>query len=137
MSSRLPVGYRFYWDSNCRFCNSLKALGEVLDWSRRVTFVPLDSDAANIELGHLSEEERWASSHLITPRGEVFSRGDGILALAEQLPLMMPLVVIFRLLPRHRELADKLYGWVSSHRGVPYGGSCKVSFPSPSESSPD
>lgn len=137
MSSRLPVGYRFYWDSQCRFCNSMKRLGEALDWRHRVTFVPLDSDAAYIELGHLTEEEKWASSHLITPRGEVLSRGDGIMGLAEQLPLMRPLVFFFRLLPYHRVLADKMYRWVASHRGVPYGGSCKVSFPTPEESGPN
>lgn len=133
MSHRLPVGYRFYWDSQCRFCNSAKRLGEFLDWRRRVTFLPLDGEAAELELAHLSEDEKWSSSHLITPNGQVLSRGDGIMGLAEQLPLTAPLVFLFRLLPYHRRVADRAYGWVSSHRGVPYGGSCKVSFPNPEE----
>lgn len=133
MTSRLPVGYRFYWDSQCRFCNSAKRLGELLDWRRRVTFLPLDGQAAELELAHLSEEEKWSSSHLVTPNGQVLSRGDGIMGLAEQLPLTAPLVFLFRLLPYHGRLADRAYGWVSSHRGVPYGGSCKVSFAPPEE----
>lgn len=133
MSSRLPVGCRFYWDSNCRFCNSMKRLGEVLDWRSRVTFLPLDSDAASIDLAYLSEEEFWKSSHFVTPNGTIYSRGEGILALAQQLPLTAPLVFIFRLFPYNRQVADRAYRWVASHRGVPYGGSCKVNFPTPEE----
>jgi predicted DCC family thiol-disulfide oxidoreductase YuxK len=126
--SRVPVGYRFYWDSDCRLCNSLKRIGQALDWRSMVTFVPLDSDAANIDLGHMSWEERMSSSHLVSPEGRVLSRGEGALALAALLPLTAPLVFIFRLLPYHAKIADRAYGWVSAHRGVPYGGTCKVSF---------
>ena len=131
--SRLPVGYRFYWDSDCRLCNALKRVGVALDWRHTVTFVPLQSDAAEIDLAHLSYDERMASSHLVTPTGQVHSRGEGVLGLAQLLPLTAPLVFAFRLLPYSSAIADRAYGWVSSHRGVPYGGSCKVQFPSPDE----
>lgn len=133
MSQRLPVGYRFYWDSDCRMCNSLKRLGVALDWFHKVSFLPLNSDPAEIDLGHLEYDEKMASSHLVTPEGRVLSRGEGILGLASLLPLTAPGVFLFRLLPGHHRLADVAYGWVSSHRGVPYGGSCKVQFPSPDE----
>ncbi len=133
MSQRLPVGYRFYWDSDCRMCNSLKRLGTALDWRGQVSFLPLNSDPAEIDLGHLSYDEKMASSHLITPQGQVLSRGEGILGLASLLPLTAPLVFLFRLLPGHHQLADVAYGWVASHRGVPYGGSCKVQFPNPDQ----
>lgn len=132
MSNRLPVGYRFYWDDHCRLCNSLKKLGEALDWSKRVLFLPLLSEPADIDLGHLSLEERMASSHLVAPDDRVFSGGAGILELASLLPLTAPLVFLFRLLPRHKALAERLYRLVSSNRGVPYGGSCKVEFAPPS-----
>ena len=135
--SRVPVGYRFYWDSECRLCNALKRVGVALDWRRLVSFVPLDSDAANIDLGHLAWDERMASSHLVTPEGRVLSRGEGALALAALLPLTAPLVFLFRLFPYHRQIADRAYGWVASHRGVPYGGSCKVSFGAPQEVVPE
>lgn len=130
---RLPVGYRCYWDADCRFCNLMKRVGLALDWGRKITFVPLQSDAAEIDLGHLSYEERMASSHLVTPEGRVYSRGEGVLQLAALLPLTAPLAFLFRLLPAHHALADRLYGWVARHRGVPYGGSCKVEFPAPEE----
>jgi len=129
--SRVPVGYRFYWDSNCRFCNVLKRIGAALDWFGKVTFVPLESDAADIDLGHLSYEEKMASSHLVTPEGRVQSRGEGALELARLLPLVSPLVFLFRLLPGHRAFAERAYDWIARHRGVPYGGSCKVEFPPP------
>ena len=133
-SARLPVGYRCYWDQECRFCNLMRKLGVALDWGRKVTFVPLQSDAAEIDLGHLSYDERMASSHLVTPEGRVYSRGEGALRLAALLPPTAPLVFLFRLLPGHLTLANRLYDWVANHRGVPYGGSCKVQFPeSPSE----
>ncbi len=128
MSNRLPVGYRFYWDEHCRLCNTLKRVGTALDWSHKITFIPLLSDAADIDLGHLTFEQRMASSHLVAPNERVYSGGEGILEVASLLPLMMPFVFLFRLLPKHRALADKLYGFVASHRGVPYGGSCRVNF---------
>lgn len=111
----------------------MKRVGLALDWGRKITFVPLQSDAAEIDLGHLSYEERMASSHLVTPEGRVYSRGEGVLQLAALLPLTAPLAFLFRLLPAHHALADRLYGWVARHRGVPYGGSCKVEFPAPEE----
>jgi predicted DCC family thiol-disulfide oxidoreductase YuxK len=133
--SRLPVGYRVYWDSDCRFCNLMKRVVLTLDWTRKLTFVPLQSDAAEIDLGHLTYDERMASSHLVTPEGRVHSRGEGVLEIGRLLPLIAPLVFLFRLLPHHRLMADRAYGWVASHRGVPYGGSCKVEFPDPSKPS--
>lgn len=133
MSPRVPVGYRFYWDADCRLCNRLKRIFSALDWGHRVTFVPLLSEAADIDLGHLSWEERMASSHLVTPEGRVHSRGEGALELCRLLPLLAPLVFVFRLLPYNRQIADRAYGWIARHRGVPYGGSCKVQFPTPPE----
>ena len=126
MSNRLPVGYRFYWDEQCKLCGSLKKVGEALDWSKRITFVSLFDECAEIDLGHLSFEERMQSSHLVDPQTRVFSRGEGILRLASLLPLTAPLVFLFRLLPGHAAIAEKLYTLVSSHRGVPYGGSCRI-----------
>lgn len=76
----------------------------------------------------MSLEDMSASSHLVSPEGRVYSKGQGILELAAQLPLIAPLVFVFRLLPRHEELADKLYALVAQNRGAPYGGSCQVNF---------
>lgn len=128
MSSRLPVGYRFYWDDHCKLCNALKRVGTALDWSRKVTFIPLLDEAADFDLGHLTIEERMASSHLVTPDARVYSRGRGILKLGSLLPLIAPFVFLFRLLPKSDALAETLYNVVAQNRGVPYGGSCKVDF---------
>ncbi|MCA9779965.1 MAG: DUF393 domain-containing protein [Candidatus Eremiobacteraeota bacterium] len=128
MSSRLPVGYRFYWDDHCKLCNSLKRIGVALDWANKVTFLPLLDEAADVDLGHLTFDERMASSHLVDSKNRVYSRGQGILKLASLLPLTAPFVFIFRLLPKSDWLAEKLYALVAQNRGVPYGGSCKVDF---------
>jgi predicted DCC family thiol-disulfide oxidoreductase YuxK len=128
VSSRLPVGYRFYWDDHCKLCNVCKRIGEALDWSKRITFLPLLSDPADIDLGHLTFEERMASSHLVAPDNRVYSRGAGALKAASLLPLLAPLAFLFRLIPKHEVIVEKIYDFVSSHRGVPYGGSCKVDF---------
>lgn len=131
MSTRIPVGFRVYWDAECRFCRSLMRLGRALDWWDRITFLPLQSEAAALDLAHLTFEEQMASSHLVTPEGQVISRGEGVLAIAALLPLTAPLVFLFRLLPQHLRLANAAYDWVASRRGVPYGGSCKVDFSAP------
>ncbi len=128
MSSRLPVGYRFYWDDQCRLCNTLKAVAQKLDWGKRCDFLPLTSEPAELDLAHLNLDERFSSSHLVTPEGRVYSRGKGILALARLLPLTAPLVFFFHLLPASERLAEKLYDLVAQNRGVPYGGSCQIKF---------
>lgn len=69
-----------------------------------------------------------ASSHLVTPDGKVLSAGQGGLELFALLPLTAPLVFLFRLLPGHGVLVEKLYRVIASNRGVPYGGSCQVDF---------
>ena len=91
-------------------------------------FLPLLSESADIDLAHLSMDERMASSHLVTPQDRVHSRGEGALHLASLLPLLSPFVFLFRLLPKHDVIIEKLYDIISSNRGVPYGGSCKVDF---------
>lgn len=128
MSDRIPVGFRFYWDDHCRFCNLVKKIAEALDWGHRVTFLPLSSAPADIDLGHFSLEEKMASSHLVSPSGQVYSRGEGILGLCQLLPLTVPLVFAFRLLPFNEKIADRVYRFIASNRGVPYGGSCAVDF---------
>jgi len=133
VSSRLPVGHRFYWDDHCKLCNALKRLGVALDWSNKVTFLSLLDEAADVDLGHLTMDERMASSHLVDPNSRVYSRGQGILKLASLLPLTAPLVFLFRLLPKSEQIAEKLYALVAQNRGVPYGGSCKVDFSEGSE----
>lgn len=133
MSSRLPIGYRFYWDDHCKLCNLLKRVGTALDWHGKVTFLPLLDEAADVDLGHLTMDERMASSHLVTPDNQVLSAGQGALGLASLLPLTAPLAFLFRLLPQSDRLVERLYLMVASHRGVPYGGSCQVSFDSDEE----
>lgn len=116
MNSRVPVGYRFYWDSECRACRALKGLYQGLDWFNRITFVPLNSDPAEIDLGHLAYEERISCSHLVTPEGQVFSAGAAMVRMLNLLPLLSPFVFLFRLLPKHEVLANSLYGLFSSEK---------------------
>ena len=73
-------------------------------------------------------DERMASSHLIIPDGRIYSRGEGILGLAQLFPLTAPLVFCFRLLPKNRWIADKLYGLVAENRGTIYSTGQLVNF---------
>lgn len=49
-----------------------------------------------------------------------------MMGLAALLPLTAPFVFLFQLLPKSDLMADKIYGFIARHRGVPYGGTCSI-----------
>lgn len=88
-----------------------------LDRKKAFRFIPLHDPEADDRLGLLSPEERMASSHLIRPDGCILSGPQGILeAVALLLPILRPLIRLYRWLPGSSWLADRLYRWVADRR---------------------
>lgn len=122
--------YTFFYDHDCGFCVRCKTLAHVLDWRRRVRFVPLAGPEADERLGFMDVVERYASSHLAHPDGRVESAGAGVLGLAALLPLTAPLVWLYRLLPGHRVVLERLYRIVADHRHqILPGSTCGLERP--------
>lgn len=76
----------------------------------------IGSPKANRLLAELDAEEQWATSHYIGPDGKVLSGGASALALFAQIPLTAPLVWLYRLIPGHRVLIEKLYRYIADNR---------------------
>jgi predicted DCC family thiol-disulfide oxidoreductase YuxK len=97
MPSQEPT--KIFYDAECGFCRA--ATGLVLAWDRRGRLrpVPLQDPAAAGLLGGLTELERMASAHLVTPRGERSSGGDAIAPLLDQLPRGARLAALSRRFP--------------------------------------
>lgn len=122
--------YTFFYDYDCGFCVRCKRLAELLDWRGRVRFVPLAGPEADRRLGFMDAEERFASSHLAHPDGRIDSAGAGVLGLSALLPLTAPLAFLYRLLPGHLILLERVYRVVADHRHqiIP-GSSCGLERP--------
>jgi predicted DCC family thiol-disulfide oxidoreductase YuxK len=103
------------YDSDCGFCRW--SLDRVLRWDRRsrLRAVPIRSDEGDRLLADLSEEDRLASWHLVTPEGRRFSGGSATAPLARLLPAGAPVALLAETFPR---TADRTYRWVARHRGT-------------------
>ncbi len=107
--------YRFYYDQDCGFCVFSMKIARGLDFFARVEFLPIQSRNADPDLGHLSDEERFANSHFVDGHRRV-PAGEGVLELFSQLPLVAPWVFLLRLIPGHRKVVERLYAWVAENR---------------------
>lgn len=76
----------------------------------------IGSPKADRYLGELDLDAQWASSHFVGPDGQVLSAGRSAMALFSQLPLFAPFVWLFRLLPGHLALVERLYRYVADNR---------------------
>jgi predicted DCC family thiol-disulfide oxidoreductase YuxK len=92
-------------------------MAKVLAADRRhaVRPVALQSPEAERLLGGMSEEERLASWHLVTPGGEVCSAGAAAVPLLRLLPGGGPPAA---LLERFPAATERAYHWVAQHRGA-------------------
>lgn len=110
-----PEPTKIFYDAECGFCRA--ATGLVLAWDRRgrLTPVPLQDPAATDLLGGLSELERMASAHLVTPQGERSSGGDAVAPLLDQLPRGSRLAALSRRFPAQCRGA---YGFVAGRRDL-------------------
>jgi len=84
-----------------------------LDRDNRLRPVALQSPEAEALLPGMSEEERMASWHLVTPDGRVHSGGAAFDPLTRVLGRARPLGAFARRFPRATEAG---YRWVAGHR---------------------
>ena len=103
------------YDRDCGFC--LWSLARVLDFDRRRRLRPValqDAEADEL-LGGMEEERRYASAHLVTGEGEVYSGGAAVAPLLRLLPGGTPLSLVARLLTEPLSIG---YGLVARNRGL-------------------
>jgi predicted DCC family thiol-disulfide oxidoreductase YuxK len=101
------------YDSDCGFCRW--SLDRLLRWDRRglLRATPIESDEGDRLLADLSEEDRLASWHLVTPGGRRYSGGAAAGPMARLLPAGAPVALLAETFPR---TTDRLYRWVARHR---------------------
>ena len=101
------------YDEDCGFCRFSVEL--ILKWDRhsRLRAATIQGPEGKEHLAGLTEEQRLASWHLITPGGQRFSGGDAAAPLADLLPVGAPLAALFRTYP---SATNDAYQWVASHR---------------------
>jgi predicted DCC family thiol-disulfide oxidoreductase YuxK len=105
--------YVVLYDADCGFCRW--SLDKILQWDRgrQVRAVAIQSEEGDRLLADMSEDERLASWHFVTPDGRRFSGGSAAGPLARLLPLGRPIAVLAETFPR---TTDHVYGWVAQNR---------------------
>jgi predicted DCC family thiol-disulfide oxidoreductase YuxK len=101
------------YDEDCGFCRW--SLDRLLRWDRhgRLRATPIQSEEGDGLLADLSEEDRLASWHLVTPDGRRYSGGAAAGPMARLLPLGAPVALLAETFPR---TTDRIYRWVARHR---------------------
>jgi predicted DCC family thiol-disulfide oxidoreductase YuxK len=103
------------YDEDCGFCRW--SLARLLRWDRagRLRAAPIQSEEGDGLLADLSEEDRLASWHLVTPDGRRYSGGAATGPMARLLPAGAPVAFLAETFPRS---TDRLYRWVARHRDM-------------------
>jgi predicted DCC family thiol-disulfide oxidoreductase YuxK len=101
------------YDEDCGFCRW--SLDRLLRWDRhgRLRATPIQSEEGDRLLADLSEEDRLASWHLVTPGGRRYSGGAAAGPMARLLPAGAPVALLVETFPR---TTDRLYRWVARNR---------------------
>ena len=101
------------YDEECGFCRW--SLDRLLRWDRRgrLRATPIQSDEGDRLLADLSEEDRLASWHLVTPEGRRYSGGAATAPVARLLPAGAPIALLTETFPRTTE---RVYRWVARNR---------------------
>jgi predicted DCC family thiol-disulfide oxidoreductase YuxK len=101
------------YDEDCGLCRW--SLDRLLRWDRhdRLRATPIQSDEGDRLLADLSEEDRLASWHLVTPDGRRFSGSAAAGPMARLLPAGAPLALLAGMFPR---TTDRAYQWVARNR---------------------
>ena len=104
-----------FYDRDCGFCRW--SLAQVLAWDRghRLRPVALQDAEARARLGHLDHERMFASAHVVTPEGRVYSGGDAVAPILRLLPGGPSLAVVAGLMRGPSRIG---YNWIARHRGM-------------------
>jgi predicted DCC family thiol-disulfide oxidoreductase YuxK len=101
------------YDEDCGFCRWSLARLRRSDRRGHLRAVPIQSDEGGRLLADLSERDRLASWHLVTPDGRRYSGGGAIGPMARLLPAGTPVAFLAETFPRS---TDRLYRWVARNR---------------------
>jgi predicted DCC family thiol-disulfide oxidoreductase YuxK len=101
------------YDGDCGFCRWSLARVLDLDADERLRPLALGTAEADELLGDLTEEQRSASWHLISPDGRRTSAGTAAAPLARLLRGTRLLAAVFERMPT---LTERGYRWVADHR---------------------
>ena len=101
------------YDADCGFCRWSLAWVLRLDRDRHLRPVALGTPAADELLAGLTEDERNASWHLVSPDGERWSAGAAAAPLLRLLPRGQAPSALVAKIPR---LTDRAYRFVAEHR---------------------
>jgi predicted DCC family thiol-disulfide oxidoreductase YuxK len=113
-AGELAGAWLVLYDADCGFCKWL--LSGILRWDRRRRLlrpVALQSAEADELLPDLTEHERMASWHLISPGAERWSAGAALPPMLRLLPGGRAPAAMFARFPRATERG---YRWVADHR---------------------
>ncbi len=99
------------FDEDCLFCTWL---AQWLARAPEIEAAPIGSAAGSHLLRDLSQEERYASVHVVDATGRRWSRGAALPPLLRRLPGGGPAASLAAALPRSTERGYRL---VASHRG--------------------
>jgi predicted DCC family thiol-disulfide oxidoreductase YuxK len=101
------------YDADCGFCRWSLARVLALDADRRLRPIALGTPEADELLADLTEEQRNASWHLVSPDGRRASAGAAAVPLARLLRGTGPLAPVLDQMPT---LTERGYRWVADHR---------------------
>jgi predicted DCC family thiol-disulfide oxidoreductase YuxK len=103
------------YDEDCGFCRW--SLARLLGWDRRrrLRAVPIQGEEGDRLLADLSQRDRLASWHLVTPDGRRYSGGAATGPVARLLPAGAPVAFLAETFPRS---TDQLYRWVARNRDM-------------------
>lgn len=101
-----------FYDNACGFCLWMVAVFLRLDRRHRITTASIQ-DSLKTHLADIPADRVLASFHVLQPRGQVRSAGQGLALLLRALPVTRPGGVLLGRAPR---LAERMYSVVAGHR---------------------
>lgn len=102
------------FDEDCGFCRW--AADQLRAWDRAgaLAFRSIQAAERDGALDALGRDARYASWHVVTPDGRLWSGGDAVAPLMRRLPGGGLVAVIATMVP---ETTERLYRFVARHRG--------------------
>jgi predicted DCC family thiol-disulfide oxidoreductase YuxK len=105
-----------FYDAECPVCRLTVRALRILDWQRRIDFMPLQRFASSGP-DHPTRSQLLRALHVRDERGRWSRAGDAMLRIASELPVLVPLSIIGRL-PGMRGPVEVAYRLVADNRHV-------------------
>ena len=117
------------FDGVCNFCNGIVRFIIERDPHARVTFAPLQSDAAATLLAGLPDRANLPDSVVLVEDGQLYVRSTAALRVARYLRFPWSLAWIFMVVPR--PVRDWVYEFIARHRYAWFGKRDTCMVPTP------